>query len=98
MLVKQSIRETCDLLTDITLPVFYLARKYKSSGRLRVLWEASVQDIAITQKLLSTRDPHLHPVRNIQVKMKECRVHLGSVNEHNSRIITTELRLVEFSK
>ncbi|CAI6368002.1 unnamed protein product [Macrosiphum euphorbiae] len=51
MLIRQGVREICGLPADTPIPVFYSGRKVRGLGMLRTFWEASLQHLAIAQKL-----------------------------------------------
>jgi len=58
-LITQGTREICGLPADTPLPVYCTGRKHRGLGMIRVTWEASIQHIAIAQKLAIVHDPHL---------------------------------------
>jgi hypothetical protein len=97
MLVRQGTREICGLPADIPIAVYYTGRKYRELGMLRVSWEASIQHIAIAQKLAFVQDPHLLAVRDLCQEEAQSRARLGSVTGLNPRTICTELRCNEFN-
>jgi len=62
----KKVREICGLPANTPIPAYYTGRKYRGLSILRIAWEASIQDIAIAQKLARVQDPHLLAVRDLR--------------------------------
>jgi hypothetical protein len=84
--------------TDTPIPVYYTGRKYRGFDMLRVTWKASIQHIAIAQKLALVQDPHLLVVRDLRQEEAHSLACLGPVTDLNPRAIRIELRCNEFNK
>ncbi|CAI6370861.1 unnamed protein product [Macrosiphum euphorbiae] len=98
MLIRQGVREICGQLADTPIPVFYSGRKVRGLGMLRTFWEASLQHLAISQKLSRINDRHLKAVRDLPDEIAKCRLRLGNVIGQNAQAIRSELRTSEFNK